>query len=129
MSKPVFDASLKAKNSPNGMSVKRLVSAAASVNATIVKASGGRVYKITGQNAAAAVRYIKLYNKATAPAETDTPVATFNVAASLPFDIDFGDIGLHFPAGISYRLTVLNADADTTALTAADILSLNVFYC
>jgi len=129
MSKPVFDASLKAKNSPNGMSVKRLVSAAASVNATIVKASGGRVYKITGQNAAAAVRYIKLYNKATAPAETDTPVATFNVAASLPFDIDFGDIGLHFPAGIGYRLTNLNADADTTALTAADILSLNVFYC
>jgi len=129
MSKPVFDASLKAKNSPNGMSVKRLVSAAASVNATIVKAPGGRVYKITGQNAAAAVRYIKLYNKTTAPAETDTPVATFNVAASLPFDIDFGDIGLHFPAGIGYRLTVLNADADTTALTAADILSLNVFYC
>ena len=129
MSKPVFDASLKAKNSPNGMSVKRLVSAAASVNATIVKASGGRVYKITGQNAAAAVRYIKLYNKATAPAETDTPVITLAVAASLPFEFDFGDIGLHFPAGIGYRLTNLNADADTTALTAADILSLNVFYC
>lgn len=126
--KPVFDIAEKVKNSPNGLSVKRLVSAAASVNATIVKASGGRVYKITGQNAAEAVKYIKLYNKATAPAETDTPVATFAVAASAPFTIEF-DAGLYFSAGIGYRLTGANADADTTALTAADILSLNVFYC
>lgn len=126
--KPVFDIAEKVKNSPNGLSVKRLVSAAASVNATIVKASGGRVYKITGQNAAEAVKYIKLYNKATAPAETDTPVATFAVAASAPFNIEF-DAGLYFDKGIGYRLTGANADADTTALTAADILSLNVFYC
>lgn len=126
--KPVFDIAEKVKNSPNGLSVKRLVSAAATVNPTIVKASGGRVYKITGQNAAEAIKYIKLYNKATAPAETDTPVATFAVAASAPFTIDF-DAGLYFSAGIGYRLTGANADADTTALTAADILSLNVFYC
>ena len=127
--KPVFDIAEKVKNSPNGLSVKRLVSAATTVNPTVVKASGGRVYKITGQNAAAAVRYIKLYNKATAPAETDTPVITLAVAASLPFEFDFGDIGLYFDTGIGYRLTGANADADTTALTAADILSLNVFYC
>ena len=126
---PVFDASLTAKNSPNGLLVKRLVSAAATVNPTIVKATGGRVYKITGQNAAAAVKYIKLYNKATAPAETDTPVITLAVAASLPFEFNFADLGLHFDTGIGYRLTGANADADTTALTAADILSLNVFYC
>lgn len=126
--KTVFDIAEKVKNSPNGLSVKRLVSAAASVNATIVKASGGRVYKITGQNAAEAIKYIKLYNKATPPAETDTPVATFAVAASAPFTIDF-DAGLYFDKGIGYRLTGANADADTTALTAADILSLNVFYC
>ena len=127
--KPTFDIASKAKNSPNGISVNRLVSAAATENPTIVKASGGRVYKITGQNAAAAVRYIKLYNKKTAPAKTDTPVATFAVAASLPFQFDFGPTGLYFSAGISYRLVTLNADADDTAPTAADILSLNVFYC
>lgn len=127
---PVFDTASKAKNSKNGISVKRLVSAAASVNATLVKASQGRVFKITGQNAAAAVRYIKLYNKATAPTVgTDTPVATFAVAASAPFEFDFGEIGLYFSTGIGYGLTNLNADADTTALTAADVLSLNVFYC
>mgnify|MGYP001768401173 FL=1 len=126
--KPVFDIAEKVKNSPNGLSVKRLVSAAATVNPTVVKASGGRVYKITGENAAAAVKYIKLYNKATAPAATDTPVATFAVAASAPFSIEF-DAGLYFSAGIGYRLTGANADDDATALTAADILALNVFYC
>lgn len=127
---PVFDASLKAKNSPNGLSVKRLVSAAASVNPTIVKADNGRVYKITGQNASAAAKYLKLYNKATAPAVgTDTVVETFSLPASSTFDIDFGDIGLYFDTGIGYGLTGANADADTTALTAGDILSLNVFYC
>ena len=127
--KPVFDIATKAKNSPNGISVNRLVSAAATANPTIVKATGGRVFKITGQNAAVAVRYIKLYNKATAPAATDTPVATFCVAAPAPFQIDFGEIGLHFPLGIGYRLTVLNADNDATALTLADVLALNVFFC
>mgnify|MGYP001768437058 FL=1 len=126
--KPVFDIAEKVKNSDNGLKVKRLVSAAATVNPTIVKASGGRVYKITGQNAAAAIKYIKLYNKATAPAATDTPVATFAVAASAPFSIEF-DAGLYFSAGIGYRLTGANADDDATALTAADILALNVFYC
>lgn len=127
--KPVFDTATKAKNSPNGISVSRLVSAAATANPTIVKATGGRVFKITGQNAASAVRYIKLYNKATAPAATDTPVATFAVAASAPFQFDFGAIGIHFPLGIGYRLTVLNADDDATDLTAADVLAFNVFYC
>ena len=126
--KPVFDIAEKVKNSDNGLKVKRLVSAAATVNPTVVKASGGRVYKITGQNAAAAIKYIKLYNKATAPAATDTPVATFAVAASAPFSIEF-DAGLYFSAGIGYRLTGANADDDATALTAADILALNVFYC
>ena len=126
--KPVFDIAEKVKNSPNGLSVKRLVSAAATANPTVVKASGGRVYKMTGQNAAAAIKYIKLYNKATAPAATDTPVATFAVAASAPFSIEF-DAGLYFGTGIGYRLTGANADDDATALTAGDILSFNVFYC
>jgi len=106
----------------------RLLSAAASVNATIVKASQGRVYKIRGVNAAAAVRYLKLYDKATAPAETDTPTHTFALSASLSFDIDFGAIGIPFTNGIGFRLTNLGPDADTTALTAADIIGLNVMY-
>lgn len=105
-----------------GFSTARLVSAAASINATVVKASVGRLYRITGFNASAAVRYLKLYNKATAPVPgTDTPVASFRIPASSPIAIDYGSIGLSFAAGISYVLTTGTADADTGALTAGDI--------
>lgn len=126
---PVFDVRSRAAPSLGGIpSVSRLLSAAASVNATVVKASMGRVYKITGRNAATTTTlYIKLYNKATAPAATDTPVATIAVYSG-DFNIDLGPIGLSFSAGISYRITGAAADDDTTALTAGDIVCMNVFY-
>lgn len=106
----------------------RLLSAAASVNATSVSAVQSTLYNIEGMNAAAAVRYLKLYNKATAPTVgTDTPVATFHLPASSVFKIPLPP-GLIFTLGIGYGFTVLIADADTTALTAADILALNITY-
>lgn len=110
-------------------SVARLVSAAASVNATVVKSSAGRVYRIRGYNAAAAVRYLKLYSKTTAPTVgTDTPVVTLALAPTSAFDVDFGAIGYYIGTGIGYGLTTAAADADTTALTAADVVGLNIWY-
>ena len=127
---PVFDTASKAKNTVNGIAIKRLVSAAADTNATLVKASPGRVFRIRGQNAAAAAKYIKLYNKKTAPTVgTDTPVLTIPVAASGIFDIDFGEIGVYFDTGIGFGITGANADNDTTALTLGDILGMAVLYC
>jgi hypothetical protein len=116
-----------ASNGPN--LVSRLMSAAGSVNSTLVKASAGRVYRITGYNAAAAIRYIKLYSKATAPTVgTDTPFWTFPLLPTAPFNISFDDVGLYLSAGIGYGLTTGVADNDTGALTAADITALHVFY-
>lgn len=107
----------------------RLLSAAAGINATVVKASAGRVYKIRGYNAAAAVRYLKLYNKASAPVPgTDTPVVTYALKATDIFDIDLGSIGEYFSTGIAFVLTTGVADADTGALTAADIAAMITFY-
>lgn len=109
--------------------VNRLLSAAASVNATVAKASAGRIYKILGYNAAASLRYLKLYNKATAPTVgTDTPVVTIPLSPSLGFNIDLGLYGEYFSAGISYGLTTGVADNDTGALTAADIVGLNIWF-
>jgi hypothetical protein len=122
---------ISATSAASGVStVSRIVSAAASTNATSAKASAGRVYKITGYNAAAAVRYIKVYNKASAPTVgTDTPVITEALAPSSKFTIDVAaDIGFYFSTGIAYALTTGSADADTGALTAADIVGLNVYY-
>ncbi|WP_370677445.1 hypothetical protein [Pleomorphomonas sp. PLEO] len=108
--------------------VARLASAAASVNATVAKASAGRLYKIYGYNAATTVRYLKLYNKATAPTVgTDAPVVTIALTPSREFDIDLGLIGHYFSTGIAYALTTGAADADTGALTAADVVGLGLW--
>lgn len=110
---------------PNGTS--RLPSAAASTNATVAKASSGDLYSIHGVNAAAAARFLKIYNKATAPTVgTDTPVMTFALVAGQAFDIDC--YAHYFSAGISYALTVNAADTDTTALTAGDIIGMTMNY-
>lgn len=110
---------------PNATS--RIVSAAASTNATSAKASAGDLYSIHGYNAAAAPRFLKVYNKASAPTVgTDTPVMTFALAAGQAFDIDC--YGHYFSTGIAYALTVNAADADTTALTAGDIVGMTMNY-
>ena len=106
-------------------STVRLLSAAASDNATLVKGSATYLRRITGYNAAAAGRYLKLYDKATAPASTDTPRKTYYLPATLAFALDLDD---YFLTGLGFRLTVGNADNDATNLTAGDILGLNVDY-
>lgn len=117
---------------PNATS--RLLSAAASVNSTVVKASAGNVFAIYGVNANAAARYLKLYNKATAPTVgTDTPVLTLYLPPSTvnggQFSFSFGgDFGQYFGTGIGYGLTTAAADADTGALTAGDVIALNITY-
>jgi len=107
--------------------VARIPSAAASVNATSIKATAGRVSWLSGYNAAASVRYLKFYNKATAPTVgTDTPFATLAVPATSAFNINLGN--LYFATGISFGMTTGAADADTGALTAADIVGLSIAY-
>lgn len=106
----------------------RMLSATATTNSTLVKGAAGRLYKITGYNAAAAVRYLKLYNKVTAPTVgTDAPVATIALAPSKDFTIDFDTIGEYFSTGIGFGLTTGAPDADTGALTAGDIVGMNVW--
>lgn len=105
--------------------VHRLISAAGSNNATNVSARKVKVRTIIGYNANAAARYLKLYDKATAPASTDTPLFTFYLPASSAFAFDLDH---ETELGLGYRLVTGNADADDTAVTAADILGLNIAY-
>lgn len=122
---------IAAANSASGTggipSTARLVSAAGTTNATVAKASAGRLYHLDGYNAAAATRYLKLYNKATTPDENDTPRRTIAIPQNTAFALDWA-VGMSFTAGIAYRLTTGSADADTGAVTAGDILGLNLDY-
>jgi hypothetical protein len=110
---------------PNGTS--RILSAAASTNATSAKASAGDLFQIVGYNAIGSLRYLKLYNKASAPTVgSDTPTHTFVIPPG-PFVLDF-PTPFYFSTGIAYALTTAGADADTGALTAGDITGLVLSY-
>lgn len=110
-----------------GATVSRIISAA-STNATSVKGTTGQVvgWYLSNQNASAA-RYVKLYNKATAPTVgTDATALVLPVPAggaanlSLPF-------GIAFSAGIALAITGGVTEADTTAVAASEVV-VNLFY-
>lgn len=109
-------------------STSRIVSAAADTNATSAKATPGTLYSVKGYNAAAAARYLKFYDKASAPTVgTDTPVLTIYLPATTAFVLDW-PAGRYFATGIAYGMVTGSADNSAAALTAGDVLGLNVEY-
>lgn len=107
-------------------STHRLLSAANTANPTVVLASNGMITGIGGYNAGT-VTYLKLYDKATAPDETDAPRQTIYLAASAMFRLDFSE-PLAFAKGIAYRMTTAAADDSTAAVASGAILALNIDY-
>lgn len=102
----------------------KLISAA-TTNATSVKASQSALYGVQAFNTNAAARYLKLYNKASAPTVgTDTPVKVLTIpgnTAGAGLVIHFAN-GLDFPTGLAYALTTGAADSDTGAVAANELV-------
>jgi hypothetical protein len=96
------------------------------VTGVLVKAKPGDVWGWYMYNAAAAVRYLKLYDKATAPLSTDVPKMTLPIPAGLGANM-MAPAGVDFTVGIGYRVTTGVADNDTGAPAANDV-QLNLFY-
>lgn len=122
-----LDANVKASSVANGASVTTLISAA-TTNATLVKNATGRLYKVVGGNTVATIRYLKLFNKATAPVPgTDTPVMNIPLQPNQNFDINVADLGISFPLGIGFAITGGQALLDATVIAAGDVV-LNTVY-
>jgi hypothetical protein len=98
--------------------------ASANQDSQVVKASAGLVYAIQVFNINAAARYLKVYDKATAPTSADTPVKRILIPASGGGGSGGIQIpgGMVFGSGIAFRLTTGIADADATAVASAEIL-------
>jgi hypothetical protein len=111
------------------LNTARLPSAAASTNATRVKATPGRVYSAQGKNAAAYDVFLVLYDSAANPPVPGTTAIRkkIPIPAGQAFALDW-PVGLEFAIGIGYAFTKLAADADTTALVAGDIVAFNLDY-
>ena len=110
----------------NGLLLSRVISAA-TTNATVVKSSGGQIYGWHVYNSNAAVRFLKFYNKATAPTVgTDPAVITIALQPANVTSVEYTN-GLAFATGIGLGLTVGLADSDTAAVAANEIV-VNTFY-
>ncbi len=102
----------------------KLVSAA-STNATLVKTGPTYITALTASNVNAAARYLKLYDKATAPTVGTDPVAytfiipgaTTGAGTNIPMPR-----ALYFTRGLGLALTVEATDAGTTGVAANEIV-------
>lgn len=104
------------------------INSAATTNATSVKTSAGTLYNVSASNTNAAARYLKLYNKASAPVVgTDVPVLILLLPAGASIDHDFGLVGHRFTTGIALALTTGIADSDTGAVAANEIKVITSF--
>lgn len=112
------------RGSTTGGLTQGKVVAAASTNATSLKASAGQVYGYEFTNKSATLAYVKLFNKASAPTVgTDVPTRIIAVPAGGVRQFTT-NIGIPFSTGIAY--CIVNGatgylDADTTAVAAGDI--------
>lgn len=114
-------ASLLATTTPTTPTAHTLNSAA-TTNATSVKTSAGTLYGLTVTNTAASTRFLKIFNKASAPTVgTDVPILTIPIPANGIVTPTFGGLGLRLGTGIAYAITGAAADTDATAIGASEV--------
>lgn len=107
-----------------------LISAGTGDDANVIKDAPGRVTSIMATNVNAAVRYVKLYDKATAPTTSDVPVFRGAIPGATTgggFVFPLPPTGLIFRNGIGIRLVTGVADNDGTDVAATEIV-VNIGY-
>jgi hypothetical protein len=121
-------ASLKPQTS-GGLTPYHLI-AAGTTNATSVKGSAGQLYAYYLSNVSASPRYVKFFDKASAPTlGTDTPVLTLMLPGNSAGSGANNAIpnGIAFANGIAIAITANAADNDNTGVTASDVI-VNLMY-
>jgi hypothetical protein len=94
---------------------------ATTTNATAVSSVPANISILHMENSGDGVRYVKLYNKASAPVVgTDVPFITIGIPAvsSSSFTLP-ALVGIDFSIGISFAITLGASDTDATPLTVA----------
>lgn len=103
---------------------------AANTNVTLVQAGPSQLHGFSLANTNAAIRYLKLYDKATAPnllldnllMKMVILIPATNGTVNLAFDAPIG-----FTLGLCFALVAGIGDTDATAVTAGDT-AISIFY-
>jgi hypothetical protein len=110
----------------SGFSAYHTLISAESTNATSVKTSAGTIGTLTVTNSTASLKWIRLFNKASAPTVgTDTPVLNFQIPPNSMQHINTAFAGIRLNLGIAYAITggaATEAVTDSTAVGAGDIV-------
>lgn len=98
------------------------VNSLATTNALLVKGSAGTLYNVIVSNTSGSSRFLKLYNKATAPTVgTDIPIITITIPSNSTIQANMGVLGHRLTTGIGLGITGLAIDSDTTAIGAGEV--------
>lgn len=111
----------------DGWTVYSLLAAGSTQDASIT-ATETILHAIVAVNINASVRYLKLYDKASAPTSSDTPALRLPLtggATGIPIVIP--NLNADFTLGLGLRITTGIADNDTGAPTASQTL-VNLLY-
>jgi hypothetical protein len=98
--------------------------ATASTNLTSVRAVPTVLKAWSIVNTSAAIKYVRFYNKATAPVPaSDAALIEWRMplAAGQRSDVSFSSGGIWFPAGLAFDITGAAPDTDATATAAGDV--------
>lgn len=117
----IGDVGIQYRANASGAASGAHIVSAATTNATIVKASAGRVLGWALGNTTAAWRYVKLHNQTTLPTAGSGVVRTISIP---PGGLAQQNLpgGIAFTTGIGLTIVTGSADADATAVALGDVV-------
>jgi hypothetical protein len=105
------------------------INSTATTNEQLIQSGKSVLLSLMASNVGAALAYLKLYNKRTAPVPaTDVPILVIPIPASGFISVQTAGLGAVFELGIGIAITNLPADNDVTAIAAAQVKVVGSFY-
>lgn len=109
-----------------GVVENEMIISAATTNLKFLKKGRGSFYGISLSNSATTPAFIRVFDKASAPVDADTPIATFCVQAKSQSNF-FLPIPVKIELGLGLNITGAAVIGDATALAANQVVG-SVFY-
>ena len=117
-----------------GVVENEMVISAATTNLKFLKKGRGSFYGISLTNTGTSAAFIRVFDKASAPVDADTPIATFCIpaaaaagAGSSGVNYFFLPIPIKIELGLGLNITGLATIADATAVAVNQVIG-SVFY-